>query len=126
MGSIKWAINQLESTSDNPLEARAKSTGQTIEIQTDLVLKSVGYRSVGITGLPFDDRRGIVRNEAGRVVDETGSQVRTMNRADGLTHTATGSLCLWLARTRSERGDRDDHARCLPDRRSHRARSVHS
>jgi ferredoxin--NADP+ reductase len=43
-------------------------TGETVTIEADLVLRSVGYRGVPFPGLPFDDRRAIVPNEGGRVV----------------------------------------------------------
>jgi ferredoxin--NADP+ reductase len=38
-----------------------------------LVVRAVGYRSLPLQGLPFDDRRAIVPNAKGRIVDpETG------------------------------------------------------
>lgn len=44
-------------------------TGDLYVIDADLVVRSVGYRGVGIPGLPFDDRRGIIPNHDGRVLD---------------------------------------------------------
>lgn len=42
-------------------------------IPADLVFRAVGYRGVPVTDLPFDDRRGLIPNETGRVIDaETG------------------------------------------------------
>jgi ferredoxin--NADP+ reductase len=32
-------------------------------------MRSVGYRSVPIVGVPFDDRRGLIPNQAGRITD---------------------------------------------------------
>ena len=60
----------------NPAALIARGTGQTAPIETDLLLKSVGYRSIGIEGLPFDERRGIVSNRDGRVQDLRGERVR--------------------------------------------------
>ena len=40
-----------------------------------LVLRSVGYRGVAIPGVPFDEGRGTIRNDGGRVLDERGEQV---------------------------------------------------
>lgn len=37
------------------------------QIPADLVLRAVGYRGQPVAGLPFDDARGIVPNESGRV-----------------------------------------------------------
>ncbi len=45
-------------------------TGRTATIDAQMVLRAAGYRGVPITGLPFDDRAGIVPNAAGRVVGD--------------------------------------------------------
>ena len=44
-------------------------------IEAGLVLRSVGYKGVPLAGLPFLDRRGIVPNDGGRVMDPQGQQV---------------------------------------------------
>jgi len=48
---------------------RAKDTGGREEIECGLVLRSVGYTGVPIEGVPFDDERGLILNEGGRVLD---------------------------------------------------------
>jgi ferredoxin--NADP+ reductase len=48
---------------------KAEPTGEIEELPVGLVFRSVGYRGVALPGLPFDERRGIVPNEAGRVLD---------------------------------------------------------
>ena len=53
----------------------AVDTGERETIPADLVLRSVGYRGVPLDGAPFDERRGVVPNEDGRVLDETGHAV---------------------------------------------------
>ncbi|MGZ4358353.1 MAG: FAD-dependent oxidoreductase [Gaiellaceae bacterium] len=40
-----------------------------------LVFRSVGYRGVALPELPFDDRRGTIRNDCGRVLDGEGRQI---------------------------------------------------
>jgi ferredoxin/flavodoxin---NADP+ reductase len=37
-----------------------------------LVLRSVGYRGVGLPGVPFDERSGVIPNECGRVLGQDG------------------------------------------------------
>jgi ferredoxin--NADP+ reductase len=55
---------------------RARDTGEREEIECGLVLRSIGYKGVGLEGVPFDNGRGLIPNEAGRVIDaETGEQV---------------------------------------------------
>jgi ferredoxin/flavodoxin---NADP+ reductase len=48
---------------------RARDTGGRETIEAGLVLRSIGYKGVPVDGIPFDDRRGVIPNEAGRVVD---------------------------------------------------------
>ncbi|MEX2048966.1 MAG: FAD-dependent oxidoreductase [Gemmatimonadota bacterium] len=90
---------------DGDLQCRA--TSLTEELPVDLVFRSVGYRGIAIPGLPFNERRGVVPNELGRVTDESAKPVRGMyvsgwikrgpsgvigtNKKDG-TETATAML----------------------------------
>lgn len=46
----------------------AEPTGRELSIETSLVLRSVGYRGVQLTDLPFDPTTGTVPHEAGRVI----------------------------------------------------------
>lgn len=46
----------------------AVGTGQFVEYPVQLVLKSIGYASLPLGGVPFDTRRGIVPNAGGRVL----------------------------------------------------------
>ncbi len=48
---------------------RARDTGEREELACGLVLRSVGYTGVPIEGVPFDDSRGTILNEGGRVLD---------------------------------------------------------
>jgi len=52
-----------------------RGTGETETIPVDLVFRSIGYRGVAIAGLPFDDARGVIPNEGGRVIDAEGAAV---------------------------------------------------
>ncbi len=46
---------------------RCVGTGATFEISADAVITAIGYRSLPIPGMPFDEQRGIVANQLGRV-----------------------------------------------------------
>jgi ferredoxin/flavodoxin---NADP+ reductase len=48
---------------------RARDTSEREELECGLVLRSVGYTGVPIEGVPFDDQRGLILNEGGRVLD---------------------------------------------------------
>lgn len=47
----------------------AVATGDLDLLETGLVLTSVGYRGVPTPGLPFDEQRGVIPNQAGRVLE---------------------------------------------------------
>jgi adrenodoxin-NADP+ reductase len=72
---VRWEVNSLTGEGD-PVSRLSRGTGEFVETETDLVLKSVGYRSIGIPGVPFDSRRGVVSNVDGRVVADDGVPVR--------------------------------------------------
>lgn len=84
-GQFRLLVNEL-----TPSET-AVSTGQTELVQADMVLRSIGYKSVNVVnqsdGLNFDDRRGLIPNIRGRVL-KSGSQATTPPPDDG--HDAIG------------------------------------
>ena len=55
---------------------RAVPTGEEEVIACGLVLRSIGYRGRPLADIPFDERRGLIRNEGGRVSDEDGEPRR--------------------------------------------------
>ena len=65
--TIELVRNRLEER-DGRLVAVPTDEHETLEC--GLVFRSVGYRGVGLPEVPFDDRRGTILNEGGRVVDE--------------------------------------------------------
>jgi len=55
---------------------RARDTGEREELECDLVLRSVGYTGVPLPGVPFDERRGTILNDGGRVLESHGGEHR--------------------------------------------------
>jgi ferredoxin--NADP+ reductase len=53
-------------------DVRAVPTGDQEVIPCGIVLRSVGYRGLPLPGVPFDERRGVILNEQGRVTGMTG------------------------------------------------------
>src|SRR4051794_11062605 len=62
--SIELVRNRLEEQGGRLV---AVPTGERETLECGLVFRSVGYQGVGLPGLPFDERRGTILNEAGRV-----------------------------------------------------------
>jgi ferredoxin--NADP+ reductase len=65
------ARNRLEAGEDGSL--RAVPTGEEDVLSAGLVLRSVGYRGTPLEGVPFDERRHLIPNESGRVLDADGN-----------------------------------------------------
>ena len=48
---------------------RARATEERERIDAGLVFRAIGYRGLPLAGVPFDERHGVIPNEAGRVTD---------------------------------------------------------
>ena len=69
-------IGRNELKEDDSGAVRARDTGEREEIECGLVLRSIGYLGQPLDEtLPFDQKRGTISNEGGRVTDESGTQV---------------------------------------------------
>src|SRR4051794_28128556 len=71
---LRVVRNRLEQTPDGRLQAVA--TGEEEVIECGVVLRSIGYLGRPVPDVPFDERRGLIRNEGGRVTDEAGEPLR--------------------------------------------------
>src|SRR5262249_27213853 len=65
--------NKLER--DESGRISAVDTGERETIECGLIMRSIGYKGVPIEGLPFDERRGLIHNDGGRVHDGEGNQL---------------------------------------------------
>ncbi|MEO8274804.1 MAG: FAD-dependent oxidoreductase [Thermoanaerobaculia bacterium] len=77
-----------------PAGARTvEPTGEVELLPVGLVVRAVGYRSLPMAGLPFDERRAIVPNERGRVVDPaTGAPLAGLYVAGWVKRGPTGLI----------------------------------
>jgi ferredoxin/flavodoxin---NADP+ reductase len=66
VGGVRVGVNDLVTTEDGTV--RPRLTEQRFDLPAQLVFRSVGYRGVRIPGLPFDERNGIIPNDAGRIL----------------------------------------------------------
>jgi ferredoxin--NADP+ reductase len=62
---------------------RAHDTGEREQLECGLVLRSVGYTGVPIDGVPFDDQKGTILNDGGRVLDSHNGGHKTGHYAAG-------------------------------------------
>jgi ferredoxin/flavodoxin---NADP+ reductase len=66
LGESRVTGIRLERTRLDPVGG-ATGTGETHDLDVQMVLRSVGYRGAPVPGLPFDHDAGVVPNDAGRV-----------------------------------------------------------
>jgi len=67
--SMTLERNRLEGQAHT---VRAVGTGEFETLACGLVFRSVGYRGIPISGLPFDEKRGTIPNDAGRILNGSG------------------------------------------------------
>ena len=88
---IRLVRNEL--VADDAGKLSARPTDRTETLETGLVLRSIGYKGAPVADLPFDDRRGVVPNENGRVIDpETGSPLPGVYVAGWIKRGPTGVI----------------------------------
>ncbi|WFR73350.1 FAD-dependent oxidoreductase [Prescottella defluvii] len=88
---IRLVRNELVADESGKLSARPTDRTETLE--TGLVLRSIGYKGVPVADLPFDDRRGVIPNENGRVIDpESGSPIHGVYVAGWIKRGPTGVI----------------------------------
>ncbi|KUI38998.1 ferredoxin [Mycobacterium sp. IS-1496] len=71
---------------------KAVATDRTEEIEASLVLRSVGFRGRALPGLPFDERRGIIPNDRGRVIADDGQPLPGVYVAGWIKRGANGTI----------------------------------
>lgn len=67
-------------------------TGEFETLPVQVVLRAVGYRSLPLPDVPFDDDRGVVVNDAGRVLDGEGNALPGEYVAGWLKRGPTGVI----------------------------------
>jgi len=71
---------------------KAVATDRTEDIEASLVLRSVGFRGRPLPGLPFDEHRGIIPNDRGRVLAEDGQPITGVYVAGWIKRGANGTI----------------------------------
>jgi ferredoxin--NADP+ reductase len=86
---IELVRNRLEER-DGRLVATPTEERETIDC--GLVFRSVGYHGVPLPDLPFEERRGTVRNEGGRVIGDDGERAVGVYCAGWIKRGPTGII----------------------------------
>jgi len=72
VASVRMERNRL--VWDEQGQSRCLGTGVFESIEAGLVFRSVGYRGIPIPDVPFDERKGLIPNAAGRVLRPPGDE----------------------------------------------------
>lgn len=70
----------------------ARATGERVVRPSGLLFRSVGYRGKEMPGVPFDDKRGVIRNKDGRVVDASGQRFPRLYTSGWIKRGPTGII----------------------------------
>jgi ferredoxin--NADP+ reductase len=86
-------VRRNEIVRDESGALRARPAGDDVEtIECGLVLRSVGYQAVPLPDVPFDERRFVLRNERGRVLDAEGRPLPGVYTVGWIKRGPTGIL----------------------------------
>jgi ferredoxin/flavodoxin---NADP+ reductase len=88
--AVEIARNELEP--DGRGSVRAVATDEREVIPCGIVFRSVGYRGIGLSGVPFDESTGTIPNEGGRVLDDSGAAVPGLYCAGWIKRGPTGVI----------------------------------
>jgi ferredoxin--NADP+ reductase len=81
--------NRLEGPAFNQA---AKNTGEILTLDCNLVFRSIGYKGVAIAGVPFDDRKGVIPNKEGRIMDGGGNPIPGLYTAGWIKRGPSGII----------------------------------
>ena len=89
---LRHVILERQRLEGGPMAQVASPTGERSALPVDLLFRSVGYRGTDICGLPFDERRGVIRNREGRIVDGSGERLLRMYATGWIKRGCTGII----------------------------------
>jgi ferredoxin--NADP+ reductase len=71
--AVRIVHNELVAGANGALRARLTDREETIG--AGLVVRAIGYRGVPLPDVPFDEQRGTIANESGRVLEDGGQAI---------------------------------------------------
>ena len=94
IGDVKMEKIVLEKNelSGEPFKQSAKGTGETIEIDTSILFRSIGYHGISMPGVPFHESWGTIPNEKGRVTENNGDTVSQLYTAGWIKRGPSGII----------------------------------
>lgn len=90
-GRLEQCTLEINELSGDPFAQAARGTGVHEALACGILFRSIGYRGVPIEGVPFDERRAIFPNDAGRIVKD-GAAVPGLYAAGWIKRGPTGII----------------------------------
>jgi ferredoxin--NADP+ reductase len=87
---VEIVRNRLEP--DGRGSVRAVPTEERETLRCGIVFRSVGYRGMGVPGVPFDESAGTIPNAGGRALDESGAPIPGLYCAGWIKRGPTGVI----------------------------------
>ena len=87
---VEIVRNRLEP--DGRGSVRAVATDEREVLSCGIVFRSVGYRGIGIPGVPFDESAGTIPNADGRILGENGAPIPGLYCAGWIKRGPTGVI----------------------------------
>ena len=89
--ALRLVRNRLVTSPSGAISA--EPTGEFEDLEVGLVFRSVGYRGVPLPGVPFDERRGVIPNDHGRILEsDTGPPVTGLYAAGWIKRGPSGVI----------------------------------
>lgn len=89
---LEKVILEKNQLSGDAFKQSARGTGETVELETGILFRSIGYRGVPIPGVPFHDNWGTIPNEKGRITDNDGNVVTQLYTAGWIKRGPSGII----------------------------------
>jgi ferredoxin/flavodoxin---NADP+ reductase len=89
---LEKIILEKNKLSGEAFKQSAIGTGETIELETGILFRSIGYRGVPIVGVPFHEAWGTIPNEKGRVTDNDGNIIPQLYTAGWIKRGPSGII----------------------------------
>lgn len=89
---LEKVILEKNGLSGEPFKQSARGTGETLELETGILFRSIGYRGIPIPGVPFHESWGTIPNEKGRVIDNDENIVPQMYTAGWIKRGPSGII----------------------------------
>lgn len=89
---LEKVVLEKNGLSGEPFKQSARGTGETIELESGILFRSIGYRGVPIEGVPFHESWGTIPNEKGRVTDDDDNVVSQFYTAGWIKRGPSGII----------------------------------